>query len=55
MTLEQMELLVQMIRARHPGARLVPNPVGNLAIVDRNGWFLGWIEMSEAQVYWDGE
>ncbi len=55
MTLEQMESAIGYIRARFPRATLVRNLVGNLAILNEKNEFVGWIDISDGQVYWEGD
>lgn len=38
------------VMRRHPGARVVRNDVGNLAIVDRDGAYLGYIDLYNGEV-----
>lgn len=53
MELEQMERCIAEIREREPRAKLIKNNVGNLAILNESGLYLGWIEIYEGVVVWD--
>jgi hypothetical protein len=43
---------LQEIVDAQPEARLVKNQIGNLTILSREGEYIGWLDIHEAEVGW---
>lgn len=50
MTPQRLVEIAQEVAARTPDAELVKNGVGNLAILDSEGEFIGWIDLRYGEV-----
>lgn len=51
-TPQELLAAAQEIMEREPNSRLVKNEVGNLAILDEEEGFIGWVDLRTGEVDW---